>query len=459
MGAPSSSSQTLQLVLTDDDAVQTQPWVTVRLAQPVPAAPQLLQRWVEELRVQADIGLQIRVVRTADLRPQVSAPTAVDPRTGGILSLSLGELSRPLRDPWGPRGALRQLSRLLIALLPHARSLVLNLAGNREIEASAFATQLGDIDDPACIPFGAFVTSHVERGAMPRVRTLGMRTFGLPDVYSRVDPDDRWQTDRRFEAITLACHRMVRLGKALEDGSILRVPVGARIGAYPFDEEAGDLERYGVQTQGEEICVAPLGGSVDPVAAWKSGDIAPNTYRMLLRARVEDQWGTELVRDYPCENPRRIPHVVEIWSRPEGGWFVMTNGMGRSVQEAAKRGARRVELMLRTDVVAFRMVQVLGALALGFEQRAPAGPPWKVGDTVTWKVDGTDIAGFVLADGGTVQMPSELPVQMLLLLPLTAPEYAQARRGTAAFRERLKGDPALEAKLHARWHQLLSAEA
>jgi hypothetical protein len=115
--------------------------------------------------------------------------------------------------------------------------------------------------------------------------------------------------------------------------------------------------------------------------------------------------------------------------------------------------------MLRTETAAFRVVQELGALAFGFERKDPAGPPWKVGDTVSWKVEKTDIVGFALADGGKIDMPTGFPVRLLLLVPLSAAEYTQARQGTSRLRERLKADPGYEAKVHARWLRLMPPEA
>ena len=66
------------------------------------------------------------------------------------------------------------------------------------------------------------------------------------------------------------------------------------------------------------------------------------------------------------------------------------------------------------------------------------------------------VAGIVLANGGAVPMPGGPPVQLLMVVPLAAAEYAVVRGGgAAAWLAKNVDDPAKRALLPGRWQSLL----
>lgn len=462
-------------------------WITVLLERPVPRGPQAQRVWAGELRLEdqaVEVSTEARLGFRAlghDVSTHVGdrpfPKEALDLRDVGedfdpglgFVSLGLGEpgLFRAGRalggmaDVWGPKGALRALSKLARLLLQHGRGVVLNRAGDLVVGKGDFERQLGDLDDPDCVPFAAWLDFSVA-GAPPVYRSWGMAAFALPDVRVAVDPESRWQRSRRHEAVLVACARMVRENRELVAGEELVVPIGVRVGAYPIEPVEGDTERYTVALADGMVELAPAGSAVDAAERWAKASapdardpeaIAPNTYRALFSARFSEAYPSDVVADVPCLAKGVIPHSIEV-RRPHAdpGFVILTAGLGRVAQAGGDAvGTPHVELAAWVDEHSFELVTWVGRLARTLHERGPDAKPWKTGDTLRAPIADLDIGGFVLADGGFVVMPKGQPVTVLSLVPLSPEEYAEAAGAGSAWLERHFGDPEVRARVRARW--------
>ena len=464
-------------------------FITVLLERPVPQGTQALRMWAGELGLE-ERGIEVSTEARLALRlagHDISTHTSDEPFPketldlrdvgdefalgAGFVSLGLGEpglyrASRALGrmpDVWGPKGAARALSTLALALLAHGRGVVLNRAGNLVVDKSTFERQMGDLDDPECVPFAAWLDFTIE-GAPPVYRSWGMDAFALPDVRVAVDPGDRWERSRRHEAVLLACSRMVRENAELEVGTELVVPIGVRVGAYPIEPVEGDAVHYQVAARDGLVELEPLPDAVDPVAAWERASrpdardpeaIAPNTYRALFSGRFSDAYPSEVLASVPCVAKEVIPHSIEV-RKPQGdpGFLILSAGLGRVAQAGGDTvAAPHVELAAWVDDHSFELVTWVGRLARMVHDRGPDAKPWKAGDTLLAPMSELGIAGFVLADGGFVVMPKGAPITVLALVPLGPEEYARARGAGSAWLEANWQDPEVRARVRKRWRR------
>jgi hypothetical protein len=155
-------------------------------------------------------------------------------------------------DPWAPRGGLRNISRLVRLLADQATGVVIHRAVDMVLPIERFLQLSGDIDDPDCRPFGAWLDLGIITHDDERVyATFGMDAFGLPDVITEVDEEDPEDHRRAHEAVMLACHTMVRQDRELAPGEILEVPEGVRVGAWPVQPTDTDVLSYVVEENGE----------------------------------------------------------------------------------------------------------------------------------------------------------------------------------------------------------------
>ncbi|MCC6898060.1 MAG: hypothetical protein IT377_03745 [Polyangiaceae bacterium] len=462
-------------------------WITVLLDRPVPQGPQAQRVWAGELGL-ADPGVEVhtearlafRVLGTDVLThvgDRALSPESLDLRDvgedfdlgQGFVALGLGEpgLFRASRatggvgDLWGPKGALRALSKLAALLLRHGRGVVLHRAGNLVVDGREFLRQLGDLDDPECVPFTAWLDFTIE-GAPPVYRSWGMAAFALPDVQVAVNPDDAWDRSRRHEAVLSACARMVRDNRELESGEELAVPIGVRVGAYPVAAVQGDVERYAAAVAEGGIELTPVGVAVDPAERWALASapdtrdpqlIAPNTYRALFSSRFALAYPSDVVADVPCTAEGVVPHSIEVRRpRSDPGFVILTAGLGRIAQAGGDAaGFPHVELAAWVDEHSFELLTWVGRLARTLHERGPSAKPWKVGDTLRAPIAELGIGGFVLAEGGFVVMPKGQPVTVLSLVPLSPAEYDEAAGAGTAWLERHWHDPEVRSRVRARW--------
>ena len=153
-------------------------------------------------------------------------PAAVDPAEERRL------LGPAFPDPWAEEGMLRHASRLLRALLLEGgRGLVLHRAGHLALEREDALRRLGDLEDLAVRPFGAWVdwALTLDRRSY---RTLGMATLAGEDVeIALTNPDAEVEVDSAESALLFACMLQVRENRFLVDGELFHVPKDVRVGA------------------------------------------------------------------------------------------------------------------------------------------------------------------------------------------------------------------------------------
>jgi hypothetical protein len=319
-------------------------------------------------------------------------------------------------DPWAARGSLRQVSRLVSILADAAIAVILHRAGDLVVPIDSFVRMLGELDDPDCIPFAAWLDVAItRRGDRSLYATFGMAAFGLPDVLTTVDADDRWSRSRRHEAVLYACYSMIRTNRMLRPGDTFAVPVRLSIGAWQLEipDGAAAITYDVVERDGSLELVVAHEPAVD-------GAIAPNVYQALFDRGLAELVPSHIVRDVPAKPPEPIPHNLEVRARDDGrGFLVVTNGFGRAA------GFEIAVWVPRDTFLPVKLVGGLAALALAGSE------PWNVGDTVAAPLDRLAIGGFVIADGGTVEVPRARSVQLLLLVPLTEADYAAVRGGGA----------------------------
>ena len=153
-------------------------------------------------------------------------PAAVDPADERRL------LGPAFADPWGDEGTLRRASRLVRTLLrAGGRGLVLHRAGDLALEREDALRRLGDLEDSAVRPFGAWVDWALTEDRRA-YRTLGMATLGGEDVeISLKNPDADVELDSAESALLFACMLQVRENRFLADGELFHVPKDVRVGA------------------------------------------------------------------------------------------------------------------------------------------------------------------------------------------------------------------------------------
>jgi hypothetical protein len=434
--------------------------ITVLLREPLPTGHQAMRAWATTCGFPRD-GFDVKVERDLELvMPRGSVLTyagratfpsdGLDTRNVGehfdlgrsFLGLGMGlpggeRQTRAIlgntRDCWAPDGSMRQLSRLVCMLADSATGVVLHRAGDLVVPIAEFVRALGDLDDPECRPFAAWLDIGITRRDVAKYATFGMDVFGLPDVLAAVNADDRWSRSRRHEAVLYACYRMIRDNRELQAGESLAVPVRLSIGAWPLALD----DRCAATT----YAVADLDGNLELVTSHEpavDGDLAVNLYQALFDRGLGDLVPSHIVRDVPSQSRQPLEHDVEVRARDDGrGFLVVTNGFGR---------AARFEVAAWVPHETFELVKLVGGLA-AFALEAG----WKVGDTVAAPIEELGIGGFVIADGGNVAMGTAPSVRILLLVPLAETDYARVRGGGAA--AWLARNPATEAA----WDPFVSA--
>jgi hypothetical protein len=479
---------------TSDEAVaacRALGWITVLMKEEIPDGPQAMRAWLLqfglaaagiEASTDAGLGFQVGhqdvtvyVGREPFPREHLDLRQVGDDFATGkaFLGLNIGEpgLLRASRsitdypDTWGPHGAMRELSRLVVALLARGAGVILNRAGDLVVDGESFVRMLGDLDDPECKPFAAWLDIAIVNE--PRVyATFGMAAFGFPDVLVPVDPASSWDRSRSHEAVLYAAYRMIRENRELEEGEALRVPVGLRVGAWPVALSEGDAVEYAVAVRDGMLALQPGPNSVVPGQRWAAATssanpdlIAPNTYQAFFSGQLAELYPSHVVTETPCENPAVPPHSVQVRkSHDRPGYFIVTNGFGRLIQPGGDEvGVLHAEVFAWVEHQSLALVSLVGRLGTIMHSREPGGAAWKVGDTLGLSLPELGIGGFVLAKGGDVAMPGGAPVTLLMIVPLTASEYEGIRRGgAAAWLAKNVEPPEKRGLLPARWSSSLN---
>ncbi len=465
-------------------------WIVVLLDEAPPTGPVAFRRWASRLgleskgiRVHTDGGIRLGAgghdaityigsgpfprERLAEL----GAPEDLDPGKG-FIGLSLGvagnvpvmRMIGDARDPWGPQGTLRDLSRVALALLEHGRGIILPQSGTVS-SAERFRARMADLDDPEARPFGAWIGW----GLNPRKRTyatFGMCLHGLPDVEIECDPDDGWERDRALEAVLLTCHRMVRSNQELPAGEGVEVPVGVGVGTHAVEAVDGDSERYRVvepESGRYRITLVRDGEREGVRALWRTTPapgVAFSTYRELFLGEISRHLSASYESMLGPVEEQGIPKFeVDVLAAEGGdGSFVVTNGVGRVPQPGGIRehGSAHVELIAAVRQGHPLIGSVLATVAEHVHRHHGGESTFKPGDTVGFPVSEIGAAGFVLGDAGQVTIVSGgPPVHLMELIPLSASEYQRCRTtGSGSLLAEL-GDMTSQARAD-RWRILLN---
>src|SRR5262249_35146528 len=140
---------------------------------------------------------------------------------------------------------------------------------------------------------------------------------------------------------------------------------------------------------------------------------------------------SDVVRFVTAKNPAVMPHSVEVRARHDGrGFMILTNGFGRAAQRDPERAdCAHIEVAAWVPSHSFQLVNLVGTLA-ACGQDSTTGA-WKPADLLGAPFEELGIGGFVLADGGAVEMAGGPRVRVLLLVPLSPREYGRVRGGGA----------------------------
>jgi len=459
-------------------------WVTVLLDEPVPPGPMALRAWTARMGLDA-AGIRVGVSGGLEFQCDGRSIQAVAgnqplPR-GGLdlrevpsgfdlgrafigLNLGLTDLeyrSRIMRGdhyphPFAVGGSMRALSRLVAALLGHGTGVVLNRAGQWVLDRDTFLLRLGDLDDPHCMPWGAWVGFAIDhqRGGYA---SFGMEVFALRDVAVSTEAGNRWSESRGFEAINRACGVMVRENRELAAGEILEVPLGYRGGAHPAPDPHGACVAYRVDHANDFLRLQREQPAIDEPAAWLAaagpGELPPNLYQVLFDAAVQRALPGETLEAFPSGSDRAPPHLLVMRRAEHGGVWVFTNGFGRVVQPGgAASDVPHVEFLTCLPRASFDEAAIIGRLASAAFERGPRETAYKVFDRLRAPIPELHIGGFLIDDGGTVKLGAGRSAQLLALVPATVAEYADAVvLGTEVWLAQNLGSTHRLAKIAARW--------
>jgi len=352
-------------------------------------------------------------------------------------------------DSWLPDGSARAISRVAKALVARGSAVIVHRSGERAVPRERFVAMLADLDDPECVPFGAWTKLLVMEGGTA-LRSVGLRAFGLPEV--RVEAPAQpgtWQSARRFEAGLFAvfclCRRMW-----IEDG-LFEVPRRVQVGPYPPRLiPPVDVERWAAKAEGAGrdlsgniepmwLVLRPRPDSDDVSARWASasrpnaGDpskIGHGGYEALYLHALMTWLHLGQVGMF-SELRAVVPYRV-ITLRGDGPHLVIvSSGMGRAPQPggAAERGSEHVEILAFSPPAnAAVIAEIVGVVA------ADVHSPKRGEVLEPWGIYATGIAPMLLRPWGPLSMGSGASVTLLELVPLTKEEASAAtdpvRRGS-----------------------------
>jgi hypothetical protein len=367
-------------------------------------------------------------------------------------------------DAWLALGYARIMSRLATMLLERGHAVIVHRAAELVVPGPMFTRRLGDLRDPQCVPFPAWMDLRVDADTGALI-TRGLRAFGLPEVRvdQRAEPNS-WASARRFEAALFACYCLCR-GMWIENG-LFEVPRRIQIGAFPAElVEPMDVERWEAKAEGGginldgtmhpiEIVLHHRPDSDDAVALWAQatspqapavGKLGHGGYEALFLAglmgwlRLTQVGITSAIR-------ARVAHRL-ITLRGEGPHFVLTtSGFGRLPQPGGDRRLANDHVEIAAFVparIAPMLAEIVGFIGsqIHAADRKSVFAPWGIYEN--------EIAPFLLRPWGPVSMGAGAGVTILELLPLDPAEAAWVRAAPAAAAQRFSEyDQAASA---ARW--------
>ncbi len=346
----------------------------------------------------------------------------------------------PWPDPWAVDGHMRTLSRAAERLSRLGAGVIVHRAGQVVFDAGSWRKRLGDLDDPDCRPFGAWI----DWGLMPDRRcltTAGLDLFGLPEVRVPLQGDDEDEYARARNAAIVASHHMVRDNRALRPGENVRFVDGMQVGGYPLEDTSDcapeGVSVYGVVRSDEVVELRLENAALAPAALWEIASREPEgredvisypTYRRLfLGAANPDRSLTEVACvSFPSVDD--VPeHQVFVFQRAEGGYLLVTCGLGRKRQRNGRVAddTAHVEFVLNVSAHDPKLAQALHVLGGHMHVVLPGERPWGPEHVLSFDTPvGADLSRFVLACVRRLPLGAGAPIMLLAPVPLDDSEYA-----------------------------------
>ncbi len=401
-------------------------------------------------------GLKVRALASHEPYPMDEVDThALGPNIRphrSAITLLFGFMPRAYytkeTDAWLANGPARAMSRVAKALLARGSAVIVHRSGERAVPRDRFIAMLADLDDPECVPFGAWTELLVSEDGKT-FGSVGLRAFGLPEV--RVEAPAKpgtWQSARRFEAGLFAVYCLCRR-MWIQDG-VFEVPRRIQVGAYPPKLlPPVDVERWEAKAEGAGL---DLSGNIEPM--W-----------LVLRPRADSDDVSRLWAEASLPNagdPSKIGHggyealyLVSLMTwlelgqvgmfsalgavapyrvitfRGDGPHLVVaSSGIGRVPQPGgvSERGSEHVEIIAFVPPAKAAVVaEILGVVASdvhGPKRRELLEP---------WAIYATAIAPFLLRPWGPLSLGSGAPITLLEIVPLTKEEAVAAADPASTF--------------------------
>lgn len=423
-------------------------WIIVLLNEAPPRGPAAFAEWAQKLegvRVNTDGVLRLGSGKydalayvgdgpfPAERLAQFGVPDGFEAGQG-FIGLGLGlpgaasmwRATDPSFEAWAEGGMLRELSRLAGELSKHGPGVLLTQAGIA-LEGELFRGRLGDLSDPTCRPFGAWVATSMD-STRNAYSSYGMGVQALPDVDLTYASAEHWELDRAREAVLVACATMVHENRELNDGERLDVKIGQPIGPHPLTAMEGDAETYSVSRSDGRV---QLTKETDARAGWSQSPprVALNTYLRMLDGAYERMFEAEQFTGFTPDLSDAIPGFEVEVRESSAGYLMTSNGVGRVAQRfgSEERGNLHVELVTAMKAHHPMIANLLATVAAHIHTQSSPGEAFKAGDTVGVPFNEIGAAGFVLVAAGSVNIATGPAIDLLELVPLTKAEYEAAR--------------------------------
>ncbi len=205
-------------------------------------------------------------------------------------------------NPWAEGGEMQRLSSVVQKLAQHGTHVVLHRAGHVVYTADEWLRRLGDLTDPTCRPFTAWIDVGFSADKS-RLSTYGLDVARRPDVHVAVaDHEDDEEYALAHDALMLGAYLSAHENRIFEAGDVLVVPPGLGVGPHAIDGgraalvEDSTCARY-VADDGEAGVVFSReaeGDAIDDVwsryVAGAESTLGFLPYRKLLDTQIGSVW-------------------------------------------------------------------------------------------------------------------------------------------------------------------------
>ena len=236
----------------------------------------------------------------------------------------------------------------------------------------------------------------------PAVWTMGLATFGLPEVYAhatgRLDEDERHA--RGVEVVLTAVNRMALERRVWGEGDELAVPPGIELGGHAPDYTNVALvwegaPRWRVSAQGDARLLEPVRPLTPLAEAWAraaepGAEPLPYPAYKHLYLRALTAQGQRLIHTRAGRRVEGIPpYEVLVLQRTSGDYLLTTCGVGRLMQPGGHVDDDNafIELVIAAPAHDADLADMLGIVGFAVHGKGPGAPPigvfHRVGQRVT----------------------------------------------------------------------------